>query len=71
MTIKETTATVYVTEDGVTHASIEDAREHQFRQQLEKWTEANCWTGMSASDVADAIIGDKIRLAIILKEYLG
>lgn len=69
MTIKETTATVFVTEDGVQHATKQDALDHQFAQAIEKWAMRNCYTGMDRADVVLAIVDDKVRLAAIFKEY--
>lgn len=69
MTIRETTATVFVTEDGEQHATKQDALDHQFAKDVERWARANCYTGMTAEDVVNAIVEDKVRLAAIFKEY--
>lgn len=71
MTIQQTTAIVFVTEDGVTHTSREDAIEHQFRTAIDKWSMAACYSGMSREDVVTAIVDDRSRLAAIFKEYMG
>lgn len=70
MTIREAQATVYLTEDGVQHATIEDAREHQFTQAIAKWAEATCYSGMDSDDVVSAVLENRVRLAAIFREYV-
>jgi hypothetical protein len=70
MTITPVQRILFRTSDGTEYATKAEALHHEFRLAINRWADANLYSGMLPHEVADVMVDARESLKAIFEEYL-